>query len=223
MEQGIEYCPVSAGVHAVGDRWTLLILRELLMGSHRFNDIHRGLPGLNRTLLAGRLRRMRAIGLLEHGPDRAGRPAYRLTAAGAALEPLVWQLGDWARQWYFGEPAAEQVDPGWLLWRLRQFVRPEALPQRRVVAEFRFQDGPEQPREPVWLVLTPGEASVCRVAPGPEADLWVTAELRALHRVVAGTLAFPAAVRDGSVRLAGDPALADGFPGWFAWRTPQAS
>jgi DNA-binding HxlR family transcriptional regulator len=214
MPRGIEYCPVSVGAELVGDRWTLLVLRELLLGSRRFNDIHRGLPGISRTLLSARLRRMRAQGLLERELDDHGRPEYRLSRAGAELEPVVWQLGDWARRWAFGDPEAEQLDGGWLLWRLRQFVKAAELPQRRVVVEFAFHD----PDERGWLVLAPGEVSACRRHPGYEVDLWVTADLAEFHRIVAGTGSLDAAQRAGLVRLAGEPALVGGFADWFAWR-----
>ncbi|MEV7523482.1 winged helix-turn-helix transcriptional regulator [Streptomyces sp. NPDC091371] len=220
MRRGIEYCPVTAGVDAVGDRWTLLVLRELLLGSERFNDIHRGLPGISRSLLSARLRRMRAHGLIMRALDADGRPAYRLTPAGAALEPLVWQLGDWARRWSFGDPTREQLDGGWVLWRLRQFVRSGALPRVRVVVEFALRlEG--VPDEHVWLVLSPGDdVSACRVHPGYEVDVWVSADLAELHRVVAGTATLAAARRSGHVRIDGDPELVAAFPSWFAWRAP---
>lgn len=220
VRRGIEYCPVNAGVEAVGDRWTLLVLRELLLGSEHFNDLHRGLPGISRTLLSARLRRMRAHGLLTRTPDPTGRPAYRLTPAGAALEPLVWQLGDWARRWSFGDPEPGQLDAGQAVWRLRQYVRTEALPERRVVVEFAL--GAERG----WLVLpgrgTGDDASACRVHPGYEVDLWVSGDLAELHRLVAGTTTIGAACRAGALRVDGDPELTAGFEGWFAWRTPGA-
>ncbi|KUJ65611.1 hypothetical protein ACZ90_45765 [Streptomyces albus subsp. albus] len=220
MRRGIEYCPVTAGVEAVGDRWTLLVLRELLLGSDRFNDIHRGLPGISRTLLSARLRRMRAHGLITRAPDADGRPAYRLTAAGAALEPLVWHLGDWARRWALGDPSREQLDGGWMLWRLRQYVRPEALPGRRVVVEFTLRLA-GAPDDRAWLVLSPGDdVSACRVHPGYDVDVWVSADLAEMHKVVAGTSTLDAARQAGHIRIDGEPGLATAFPRWFAWRTP---
>ncbi|MFI6582857.1 winged helix-turn-helix transcriptional regulator [Embleya sp. NPDC050493] len=220
MRRGIEYCPVTAGVEAVGDRWTLLVLRELLLGSERFNDIHRGLPGISRSLLSARMRRMRAHGLITRTLDPDGRPTYRLTPAGTALEPLVWQLGDWARRWAFGDPEREQLDSGWLVWRLRQYVRTEALPGRRVVVEFALRLAGE-PDERAWLVLSPGEdVSACRVHPGYEVDVWVSADWAEMHRVVAGTTTLQAAREAGRVRIDGEPELAAAFPHWFAWRTP---
>ncbi|MFI8770403.1 winged helix-turn-helix transcriptional regulator [Streptomyces sp. NPDC053792] len=215
---------MTAGVEAVGDRWTLLVLRELLLGSERFNDLHRGLPGISRTLLSARLRRMGAHGLVARTTDHDGRPAYHLTPAGAALEPLVWQLGDWARRWSFGDPTREQLDAGWVLWRLRQYVRPEALPERRVVVEFALRLA-EEPDERAWLVLSGrgsgDDVSACRVHPGYEVDVWVGADLAETHRLVAGTTTLAAARRAGHLHLDGDPDLVAAFPTWFAWRTPH--
>ncbi|MEV3988496.1 helix-turn-helix domain-containing protein [Streptomyces sp. NPDC049837] len=218
MRRGIEYCPVTAGVEAVGDRWTLLVLRELLLGSCRFNDIHRGLPGISRTLLSARLRRMESRGLLTRTLDDDDRPAYRLTESGAQLEPLVWQLGDWARRWCFGDPEPEQLDIGRLLWRLRQYVRPASLPGRRVVVEFAPRG---EPGERAWLVLARGDVSACRQHPGYDVDLWVTGDLGEMHRVVAATTTLRAATRAGLIRLDGDPGMVAAFPDWFAWRTPS--
>ncbi|MBU3064121.1 helix-turn-helix transcriptional regulator [Nocardia sp. NEAU-G5] len=222
MRREIEYCPVSAGIEVIGDRWTLLLVRELLVGSHRFNDIHRGLPGISRTLLSTRLRRLQAIGLVARVVDADGRPEYRLTQAGAALESLVWQLGDWARQWSFGDPRPEQLDPGWALWRLRQFVRTEVLPAQRVCVEF-ILGNHGHAEEHGWLVCTPREVSACLQHPGYDTDLWVTTELAELYRLVAGTRTIADTLRAGRLRVVGEPALASAFPGWFAWRTPASA
>ncbi|MFI9412251.1 winged helix-turn-helix transcriptional regulator [Nocardia gamkensis] len=219
MRRGIEYCPVSAGVDAIGDRWSLLLVRELLLGSRRFNDIHRGLPGISRTLLSARLRRLRAAGLVVRVLDEENRPEYRLTPAGAALEPLVWQLGDWARRWFFGDPEREQLDTARALWRLRQFVRRERLPAHRVVVEFVLLGAAEKR---AWLVLTPEEASACHRHPGYDTDIWVTTDPAELHRLVAGTSTIDTAIRSGRISVAGEPRLVARFPDWFAWRAPAS-
>lgn len=218
MGRGPEYCPVSAGVDVVGDRWTLPLVRELLLGSHRFNDIHRGLPGISRTLLSARLRRLQGIGLVSRMADADGRPEYRLTQAGAALEPLIWQLGDWARRWHFGDPRPEQLDTGWALWRLRQFVRAEYLPAQRVSIEF-ILDNPSGAEEHGWLVLARHDVSTCLRHPGYDTDLWVSTELGELHRLVAGTSSLDDAFRAGRFRIHGEPGLVAGFSSWFDWRT----
>ena len=118
-----EYCPIAVGAEFFGDRWTPLILRELMLGSLHFNEIHRGLGKMSRTLLLGRLRELERRGILERSVDSAGRTTeYRLTAAGRELEPIVWALGHWAARWSFGDPADEELDVGWLVWRLRQHL-----------------------------------------------------------------------------------------------------
>lgn len=207
VDRPVEYCPVAAGVAAVGDRWTLLIVRELLLGARRFNDIHRGLPGLSRTLLSTRLRRMTVAGLVEKRDD-AG---YALTDAGQALAPLVRQLGDWARQWFFGEPELAQLDSGWLLWRLRQITRHDLLPSGRTVVEFQFPDS-GQPTG--WLVLKPGDVTACRTDPGFDVDLWVVADLATLAQVLVGRIQLPYP----TVRVHGPHG--DRFMEWFDWPRP---
>lgn len=209
MDRLVEYCPAAAGVSAVGDRWTLLIVRELLLGERRFNDIHRGLPGLSRTLLSARLRRMAALGLVDKG-DRTG---YALTDAGRALAPLLAQLGDWARRWFFGEPDLAQLDSGWLLWRLRQIIHHDLLPPGRTVVNFQF---PDSGQSTGWLVLKPGDVTTCHVDPGFDVDLWVVADMTALAQILVGRIHLPCS----AVQIHGP--LADRFPEWFNWPRPPA-
>ncbi len=121
-----EYCPIAVGVEYFGDRWTPLILRELVVGSHRFNDIHRGIPKISRTLLSQRLRSLVDRGLVDRLDD--GGIEYHLTPAGADLEPIIWALGHWAARWAFGDPEKAQLDIAWLVWRMRQHLDPEHLP-----------------------------------------------------------------------------------------------
>jgi DNA-binding HxlR family transcriptional regulator len=112
-----EYCPIAVGAEVFGDRWTPLVLRELMIGERRFNDIHRGLPKMNRTLLVQRLRSLERRGIIERHATAGGRNVeYCLTEAGHELEPIVWALGEWAARWAFGDPADEQLDVGWLVW-----------------------------------------------------------------------------------------------------------
>ena len=167
-----EYCPVSIGAELLADRWTMLIVREVMVGSHRFNQIHRGLPGLSRTLLSSRLRHLERIGILERHPVEQGQPAheYHLTTAGAELEELIYGLGHWTIRWWFPEPAPEQIDNGMLLWRMRVGVDLAVLPERRVTVQFNFGDGNV---EIGWLVIADGAVSVCLREPGFEVDLYV--------------------------------------------------
>src|SRR4051794_7863854 len=129
-----EYCPIACGVDVLGDRWTPLIIRELMVGARGFNEIHRGIPRVSRTLLAQRLRELERRGLITHQASQPGRPGiYQLTAAGQALTPIVWAMGHWAAEWVFGDPTDEDCDGLSLIWRTHQYAIPAKLPQTRTV------------------------------------------------------------------------------------------
>ena len=140
MAHAPEYCPVSIGVAVVSERWNLLILRELLAGPRGFNDIHRGLPGLSRTLLSQRLRTLQHSELVAPvADDGSGTAGYQLTPMGADLRGVLAELGAWSVRWCFPEPSDDQLDPHLLLWRMRQGLVADTLPARRVVVEFVFE------------------------------------------------------------------------------------
>ena len=123
----------------LADRWTPLILREMVLGSTRFNDIERGLPGISRTLLAQRLRHLELRGVLRRVPLRVGSrqrvPPHRRRTD---LEPVIMAIGEWAVRWLFSEPLPAEVDPVTLTWWLHRRVDVDHLPDRRVVIEFDY-------------------------------------------------------------------------------------
>lgn len=205
-----EYCPIAMGAEAIGDRWTPLILRELICGSQRFTDIHRGIPRMSRTLLAQRLKQLERIGVVERRPG----PTYHLTPAGADLEVVVWGLGEWAMQWLFGDPMKEHLDGGHLMWRVRQRIVDEELPEHRVVIQFDFP-GAHRGRR-IWLLLDPAGSSVCERDEGFAVDLHVTADIEEFMRVWAGRSTWREAIAGGKLSLAGPRALVRAFPTWFA-------
>jgi DNA-binding HxlR family transcriptional regulator len=205
-----EYCPIAMGAEAIGDRWTPLVLRELICGSERFSDIHRGVPRMSRTLLSQRLRQLERIGVVE----RTKSGGYRLTPAGRDLEQVVWGLGDWAMQWLLGDPERKAYDAAHLMWRVRQGVIDEALPERRVVVQFDFP-GAQRGRR-VWLLLDPGGSTVCERDEGFEVDLWVEADIREFLRVWMGRSTWADAVAAGALTFHGPRDLIRAFPSWFA-------
>ena len=210
-----QYCPVALGSEVFADRWTPLILREMVIGSTRFNDIERGLPGISRTLLQQRLHHLERKGVLERQPSPSGRGSeYHLTAAGRDLEPVIMALGEWTVRWLFAEPEPVDVDPVTLSWWMHRRVERDQLPEGRVTIEFDYR-GIEPKR--IWMVLDRGEPSVCFKHPGFEPDVIVTTEPVSLMRVFSGIVLFKDAVADGSVRLAGTPSLTRRFGSWFAW------
>jgi DNA-binding HxlR family transcriptional regulator len=208
-----QYCPLAKAAEILGDRWTVLIVRELIMGSCRFNDIERGLPRVSRTLLSERLRALVRTGVVERRVgDTARSTSYHLSAAGVALTPVIVAIGEWGARWAFGAPEDDELDPVLLLWSMRGRVDPDAIPEGRTVIRFDFSSPVTQP---YWLVVEPGDVSVCLQDPGFEADLLVAADLSTFYEIWYGRLDLARAKRDGQIVLQGPRALQRSFPAWF--------
>lgn len=197
-----QYCPVAKGAEIVGDRWTLLILRELLLGATRFGEIEQGLPSISRSLLTERLRSLERAGVIERRARGRRLTEYQLSPKGRDLEVPVTELGNWAARWAMSEtPAPEERDPVLLMLWLRRFSHPDAV-RGRLVVEFEFRD-PGGGRW--WLVFEHGEASVCHEPPGFEADVLVRTDTTTMHRVFSGRLDLGHAERAGAVVVEGPP------------------
>lgn len=211
-----QYCPIAKAVEILGDRWTLLIVRDLLTGTCHFNDLERGLPGISRALLAKRLRRLQRMGLVEKVNRRNSRrrTAYYPTEAGRELQAVINSLLVWGARWAFEEPEEDDLDPTLLMWWMRDRIRVEQLPERRVVVQFDFTGAKYKS---FWLVLTKEDVSVCLTDPGFGLDVLVTAELAAFFKIWVGRISFHDALREGLVKVDAIPALADAFPSWFAY------
>lgn len=193
-----QYCPISRSVEVLGERWTLLIVRDLLTGTTRFNDLARGEPGLSRTLLSKRLRQLESAGIVEHVGDD-----YRLTEAGRDLRTIVFSLGEWGARWCFGEPRPAELDAELLVWWMHTRIDTRVLPDRRTVLQLRFSDDPR----PFWLVVESGEASVCLVDPVFEVDVVIRSDLRSLYEVWLGRIPVDTAVRAGRITFEGSSHL----------------
>jgi len=213
-----QFCPIAAACEVFAERWTPLVLRELLSGSRRFNDLQRGLPLMSRTLLAQRLRELESAGLIERVPKPKGRGfEYHLSQAGDELGPIVMGLGEWGQRWVYTRVSKDDLDPRLLMWDMHRRIRAEALPARRVVVQFDFNGLPRATKRMNrwWLILDKPEVELCLRDPGYEVDLLVGADLFAMTRVWTGELAWPEAVRDRSIAVHGPASLARAFPGWL--------
>lgn len=215
MREYGQYCPIALASEVLADRWTPLIVRELVLGSHRFNDISRGLPGISRTLLIQRLRHLERKGVLERVPVPGGRGnEYHLTPAGRDLEGVIMAIGEWAVRWMFAEPQPREVDPITLTWWMSRRLAHDRLPSQRVVVEFDYRGG-----DPLrlWLVLDGQDGSVCIEHPGFDSDVVVTAEPVAMMRVFSGITTFAEATKAGTITVTGPPRLVRSLPTWFVW------
>ncbi len=209
------FCPVSLATDVLADRWTPLIIRELVLGNTRFNDIARGLPGISRSLLVQRLRHLERKGVVQLWPSPTGKGnEYHLTPAGKDLEGVIDALGRWAVEWLFDDLHPQEVDPVTLTWWMHRRIDAERLPPGRVVIEFDYT-APD--RQAIWMVLERGEASVCIQHPGFEPDVIVTTTTPALAEVFQGYDSWSHAVSDDRIRVDGPPALVRSFPRWFLW------
>ena len=208
-----QYCPVALGSEVLAERWTPLILREMILGSTRFNEIERGLPGISRSLLHKRLIQLERRGVLERVEIGRGHE-YHLTPAGKDLEGVLMSLGEWMVRWLYREPYPEEADPITLMWWMHRRVDADNTPDRRVVIQFDYRVG-EPPT--LWLILDRGEPSVCNSHPGFDADLLVTTDPISMMRVFSGIENLSAARAAGRVRIDGVPALVNGFESWFLW------
>jgi DNA-binding HxlR family transcriptional regulator len=211
-----QYCPIARGAEVLGDRWTLLIAREMLHGVCRFNELERCLPGISRSVLAQRLRHLQKVGLVERTGDDGRAAEYRLTPAGRDLRPVMQALGDWAATWAFGDPDPEELDPDLVVrWISRHLAR-DRLPARRVVVAFQVLG---RATRWYWLVVQPEEVSICRHDPGFPTDVTFCCDAETLYRVYLGDLTVGRAQEAGRLELTGDAAALRQAPDWFAWST----
>jgi DNA-binding HxlR family transcriptional regulator len=199
-----EYCPIAKGSEVIGERWSMLVLRELLIGSHRFSDIARGLPEMSRTLLTKRLRQFEEVGLLERIDG-----GYYLTPAGEELRSIVFGLGDWTAKWLLADPEPEELDAEQTMWWGHSRINTDALPDRRVVLEFRFSDD----RRVFWLVAEPEiGVSICLSDPGFEVDVRISTDVGTLSTLWQARWTVADAMRAGKISFEGPSALVRRMP-----------
>jgi DNA-binding HxlR family transcriptional regulator len=214
MRSYAQYCPVAKTSEVLGDRWTLLIVREMLGGARGFNELQRGLPGISRSVLADRMRALERAEIVERRTGPQGRTlGYRLTLAGRDLEPVVQAIGEWGVTWSVTDPRPEELDPYLLIVWMARHVDRQRLPPDRTVVQFDFRD----PAVRYWMVLEPSEVSVCLQHPGFDVDLKVTADTATLYRVYLGRAELTAAMRTRDVTINGPRTLQRGFGRWFTW------
>ncbi len=209
-----QYCPVAKTSEILGDRWTLLIVREMLGGASGFNELQRGLPGISRSVLTDRMRALERAEVIARRTGPSGRTlGYRLTPAGRDLEPVVQAIGEWGATWSVTEPRPGELDPYLLVVWMARHVDRRRLPPNRTVVKFDFRD----PDQRYWMVLEPSEVSVCLQHPGFEVDLAVTVDTGTLYRVYLGRAELGGAIRAGRLTMSGPRALQRRFGDWFTW------
>lgn len=207
----LDFCAMSAGARLLGDRWTLMVVREMLCGARRFNEIHRGMPTLSRSMLAGRLRNLERIGAVRKQPlDGTSRHEYVLTPAGEALQGVLESVGSWAATWQLASPAPTPVPA--LLVGLQRSLEVSSLPQRKVCIEFQFA-GSRHSRG--WLHAEPGHVRTGTDGTEGDVDLVVRTSPDVLDDLWHGRRACAQTIAAGDIAFAGPTRLVQGFPRWF--------
>lgn len=215
MEGYGQFCSLAKALEIVGERWTLLVVRELVLGSRRFNEIRRGVPLMSPALLSQRLRSLERAGLVERRClDGTKGHTYELTPAGRELDPLITSLAEWGQRWVRTRYAPEDLDPSFLMWDIRRCLRRNAFGPTRRVVEFRFPDAPAG-KSSYWLVSSPDEADLCHVDPGYPVDLYVTSPLRVMVEIWVGDREVLDAIALGLLDITGDRDLCRCFPEWL--------
>lgn len=215
-----QYCPISRASEILAERWTMLVVRNLLLGCTTFNDIARGCPGMSRSLLTTRLRDLEAAGVVRTRPKQGRRgKEYELTDAGRDLWDVVNPLAAWAHKWLELQP--EHTDPSFVLWAwVHAHLNREALPAKRVVVEFEFPEQPAQYRL-FWFLVDNREVELCYVHPGFEVDVRVRARNEAFTRWHVGDREWRDAVKKGDIRVDGPRSLARALPTWNGRALPS--
>jgi DNA-binding HxlR family transcriptional regulator len=207
-----QFCPVAKAMELLDERWTLLVIRELMMGSRHFNALRRGVPRMSPALLSKRLQTLVRAGVVERWED-GNRVTYRLTESGKELEPIVQALGRWGIRW-IPELGDEDLDPHLLLWDIHRSVDREAVPDGRTVIGFVFPEVRPATRR-WWIVITGEGIDVCDVDPGFPVRVTVETSLRTLTLIWRGDLSWSIALRSGDLVLHGDPQAQRALPRWL--------
>jgi DNA-binding HxlR family transcriptional regulator len=219
MTQGSyqQFCPVAMAAEVLCTRWTIVLLREILAGSKRFNDLRRGVPRMSPALLSQRLKELEAAGVLERtaSPSEPGVFEYHLTASGLELRPIVEAFGIWGQRWVETEPSLQNLDVSLLMWDMRRSLDPTPMPGRRSVIQFRYPELPAS-RRVYWLLVDPATGvDLCSVDPGFDVDLYVSTDLRTMTAIWMGWDSVRAAVGSQRMLLTGDRRLADAMQSWL--------
>ncbi len=210
-----QYCPLAMASEMLGNKWTMLVIRELLDGSTSFNDIARGLPLASRSLLARRLRDLEECGLVQHRAGTRGKSGdYRLTEAGKALSSVVRAMAIWGQEWIDEEPSLKNVDVRFLMWDMRRNVRPASFLPDPFTVQFIFSDAPEGLTDH-WLVFEENDVDLCYVDPGREVDAFVETDLRTMTRVWMGWCDLDEAMSEGALEITGQAGIVRKSRDWL--------
>ncbi|ASR01074.1 winged helix-turn-helix transcriptional regulator [Gordonia rubripertincta] len=207
-----QFCPVAKAMELLDERWTILIVREMLLGSRHFNDLRRGVPKMSPALLTKRLRSLERAGVVNRS-EVGGRSVYTLTAMGQDLMPVVDALSQWGIRWV-GELGDADLDPHLLMWDMRRTIPVDRWPRRRTMVQFVFRDVIGKSRS-WWLVVSGDDAQVCDFDPGYEVDATIVTDLRTLTEIWRGDIDWRYALSADRAEVHAPVEIAREIPLWI--------
>jgi DNA-binding HxlR family transcriptional regulator len=213
MKKFGQFCPLAQASQLLCERWTLLVVRELVAGSTRFNELKKGVPLMSPTLLSKRLKQLSDAGVITKSGTGA-KTAYQLTQAGRELKPIVQLLGAWGHRWVQTSLVVEDLDASLLMWDMRRSVNPDAFPADRIVLQFEYPDASKGVTD-WWLVSDGGEVELCLNEPGGEVDIVIKSALATMTAVWTCQITFNEAVSQGTIMVYGDPKLVKKLQDWL--------
>jgi DNA-binding HxlR family transcriptional regulator len=212
-----QFCPVAMASEILCTRWTVLVLRELVSGSTRFNDLRRGLPRMSPALLSQRLKELEAAGIVRRTavPKESGVYEYNLTASGKELEPLVLGFGKWGQRWIQSKLSLQHLDAPLLMWDMRRNLDTTPMPEKRSVIHFQYPEQPASQR--IWWLLVEPDAGcdLCSIDPGFDVDLYVSTDLKTMTAIWMGIDSVRSALGAKRLMLTGDRKLASNMQTWL--------
>ena len=209
-----QFCPVAKASDIIGERWTVLILRELFLGTRRYNEFQRGLSRISPTLLSKRLKSLEKNGLIvRKRPPGQKSYEYYLTECGRELEPLIEHLAVWGMRWARGQLDDSELDVEFLMRDLQRRLQTDCLPDGETVLCFTFSE--LETFRNWWMVASEGEVDLCTENPGKDVDLYINSSVRDMVKVWRGDLSLKKALREKVIRTHGNTHLGRSMPDWL--------
>ena len=208
-----QFCPVAKATEVLGEKWTPLIIRELMTDDQSFNNLRKGVPLMSPSLLSARLKTLERAGVIERNKTDAG-VSYSLTDAGGELAPVIEQLGVWGQRWARSDMSKKDLDPSLLMWDAHRRIDTTYFPDGRSVLRFEFVDYPSKFRL-WWLVVTDGEVDICLKDPGHEVTLYIQSTLKSMTQVWMGDMSVAKAAREKLLKIKGDATLKKTIASWI--------
>jgi DNA-binding HxlR family transcriptional regulator len=209
-----QFCPVAKATELIGERWTILIIRELVLGTHRFNDFQRALSRISPALLTKRLKSLDKAGIIVKKKQQ-GRRGYQyfLTPAGRQLSPIIEHLATWGMRWARGQLTDGELDTEFLMWEIQRRLDTKALPDGETVLCFIFEELTQF--KSWWIVINGDDVDLCTKNPGKDVDLYLSTTVRTMVEIWEGEIGLKTAQRKNLLKANGSQQLVKTLTNWF--------